>query len=468
MSMILRRDRRAADLGLPLWIATAAAIALLCVPARVAAAGPLTVHASAGLGGVAKPGRWTPISIEIDNAGGQIATDIVVSWGDATLRRQVAFASSAKRRFTVYMRTLEPAGAVRVRLADAGDASADAAVQVLPHDAVVTLCIAGLASVIDAAERCSITLAPDQLPVSARAFEVVDQVLVADDVRLGAGARSTLAQWRSLRALENAGDLGLTPQVTRPMLTRGLPARSTQPIGALAALYVATLLVLGVAGTHRVLSPSSVWLVLAVLITAGGTAAMTIGRVGSSARLTIHHSSLMQQVPGTGASLVTLRGVAEFPAARHFALRVPVDDAMLEASAASGRAAQYQDAGGFPLLDGGFGLGARQAFLVEATVDAQWLAVEGDDRVVRISNRSTVPMRDCAFAPGMSTTEIGDLPPGATVTAQRIGDLAGPLFGCVADLSPISLTESAHDLDLTGTTRIVVYRDRAGLERADD
>ena len=138
MFTILRKARRAADIGLPLWL-PAAAFALLCATPHISTAGgSLTVHASAGLGGVAKPGRWTPVSIEIDNAGGQVATDVVVSWGDATLRRQVTFASSAKRRFTVYMRTLEPGSAVRVRLAD-GDTVAEAAVQVLPHDAVVTL-----------------------------------------------------------------------------------------------------------------------------------------------------------------------------------------------------------------------------------------------------------------------------------------------------------------------------------------
>ena len=86
-----------------------------------------------------------------------------------------------------------------------------------------------------------------------------------------------------------------------------------------------------------------------------------------------------------------------------------------------------------------------------------------DDHIVRVSNRSAVAMRDCRFGMGMSIIEVGDLPPGATTTAERVGDLVGPLFSCTTEQSPLSFTEPARDVDLVGHTQVVVYRHREGL-----
>ena len=312
-------------------------------------------------------------------------------------------------------------------------------------------------------QRCTVTLTPEQLPASARAYEVADEVLTASDLRVSPQSRATLPQWRALRTLEDSGDLGLTAQVTRPMLRRGLPAAAARPVASLAAAYVVALLVLGFAAARLPFKPSRAWLALGAVIATGAAASIAVGRVGASARITIHHSSLMQQLPGTNASLLTLRGVAEFPSASRFQVRVPVDDAMLEPSAASGRGEQRMDDGGYPMLDGQFGMGGRQAFLAEAMVQTQWLAVAGDDRVVRISNRSATTMRECRFASGMSRIDVGELPPGASVTAERIGDVSGPLFSCIASGSPLAFTEPSRDVNLTGTTQIVVYRDRHGV-----
>jgi hypothetical protein len=459
MSTSLRPARRAVDIRLPSCLSAVLAIVLTLAPS--AAAGILTLHASAGLGGLTKPGRWTPVTVEVDNSGGDVSTDLVVSWGDTSLRRHVTFASAGTKRFTVYLRTLEPGSFVKVRLTDA-EAAMEAPVRVLPHDAFVTLCIVAAGSTLETSERCSVTLTPDRLPDSIRAYEIVDEIVTARDVRVGTGARTTLPRWRALHALEESGDLGLTSQVTRPMLRRGLPGKSARPVAALAALYVVALLGLGLAAAHLSIAPTRIWLALGAVIAVGASAAIAVGRIGASARITIHHSSLMQQLPGTSASLLTLRGVAEFPSAARFQLRVPLDDAMLEASAVSGRAEQRVDEGGYPVLDGEFGLGGRQAFLAEAMVDTQWLAVEGDDRAVRISNGSPLTMHECRFASGMSRAAIGELRPGATVSAERTGDVVGPLFSCVVHESPLSFTEPSRPVDLAGTTQVVVYRTRAG------
>jgi hypothetical protein len=387
---------------------------------------------------------------------------VIVSWGDAAVRRRVTFASSGRKRFTVYLRTLEPGSTVGVRLTDS-DAHVETPVRVLPYDVPVTLCIAAVASVPAEPDRCSVILTPDQLPSSARAYEVVDEVLTAADVQLRTIASQALPQWRSLRALDVSGDLGLTPQVTRPMLRRGLPSNSARAVAALAAVYLVLLLVLGVTATRLAVAPTGAWLALGAVIAGVAVASAAVGRVGPGTELTVHHSSVMQQLPGTGASLVTLQAVAEFPVASRFQLRVSADDATIEASAASGRAEQRMDEDGFALLDGEFGLGARRAFVAEATVNTQWLAVEDDDHVVRVSNRSALAMRDCRFGAGMSIIEMGELPPGATAAAERVSDVAGPLFSCTTEQPPLSFTDARRDVALVGLTRVVVYRNRRTL-----
>ena len=74
---------------------------LLTAPAARAAAADQTVtlKAGAGLGGLCRPGRWTPVRVDVDARGSSVSDvvatrEIVVEWGDARVRRTISLAFS--------------------------------------------------------------------------------------------------------------------------------------------------------------------------------------------------------------------------------------------------------------------------------------------------------------------------------------------------------------------------------------
>jgi hypothetical protein len=440
--------------------AAALAVALAASATLAAAQPPVTVSVAAGLGGLVKPGRWAPVLVDVESRGGGLATDLVVTWGDATLTRRVTLVSAGRRRFELYLRTAEAESVVRVRLEAVTPVTVEAPVTVVPHEEAVTLCIATPETPVTEPDRCSIVLPPERLPRSLRAYEIVDEVVTVRGASiLPAAERTALERWRSLRLLETSGDLTLTAQVTRPMRRRGLSPPIAEAVMWATSVYLAGLLIAGLVVASRT-SVSRAWLALGMLVAAGTTLALTIGRVGPASRVRVHHTSLIQQLPGATGSLLTLRGIAEFPAPGTFRLRMPMEEAMIEAAAASGRAPQHVGDDGFPELVGSFGLGGRQMLTAEGLLESQWLRVEGDDRTIHISNRSAVELRDCRFAEGLSPEDAGNMAPGASVTAQRQGEVVGPLFTCILPESPVTFTVDERAVDVIGSTQLVVYRQR--------
>ena len=201
-------------------------------------------------------------------------------------------------------------------------------------------------------------------------------------------------------------------------------------------------------------------MVLTIVIATGTIGAGFVGHFGPGSRVRIHHTSLVQQLPGTTGSLLTLRGIAEFPSADAFQVRLPIHEAMIELAAPSGRAPQQLDDEGFPELAGSFGLGQRRMFTAEALLESQWLRLEGDDRMIHLTNRSHIELRECRFAEGLSARHVGNLAPGATVTAQRLSEVTGPLFTCTLLESPVTFIEDKRAVHVLGPTQLVVYRQR--------
>jgi hypothetical protein len=421
-----------------------------------------TLKVTAGLGGLVKAGRWAPVRVEIDNPQGASSAELELHWGDAIVRRQIALASSGIRRFDLFIRTADAGSLIRATLRSHDrEFVTEHAVTVLAHDTPVTLCVNGVDGWLADASRCTVTLTPQELPNSARGFEIVDEVITADDPRaLPAATRSALDRWRSLSALEASGDLSLTPQVTRPTLLRGLAAASGGAVKMFAGVSIALLLLIGTTGATTRVAPWWVWLAFALVMVIGGGAALALGRVGPGSAIVVHHTSLLQQIAGTSGSLLTLRGVAEFPSDGAVHLRLPLDDAMLEAAAPSARAAHVIDDNGLPILSGRYGFGTRQAFTAEAVTDTQWLSVVERGDVVEVSNRTDGVLHDCRFGDGMSKSDAADLPARATVSATRRGETVGPLFTCTAPIPALTLAERSRPVDMIGTTTVVVYRDR--------
>ena len=126
---------------------------------------------------------------------------------------------------------------------------------------------------------------------------------------------AALAQWEMLKRLDASGDLSLTPQAARPSVTRGLPAATGRGLLAAVAAYVSLLALLGVTCARRPIRLAWMTSSLALAIVMGAGAMLALGRVGSGRAVTVHHRSVVQQIPGTDTALLSMRAVVEFPGA---------------------------------------------------------------------------------------------------------------------------------------------------------
>jgi hypothetical protein len=432
--------------------------------AQVRANDALSLRATAGLGGLVKSGRWVPVQIRITDAGtGVLAPairDIVVTWGDVVVRRAVALAPASAFDLELYTRTTEPTAVIRVEVAGTA-ARTEVPVTVVPHGTPVTVCVVPPDQASTEDVGCSVTLTPRQLPVSARAYEVADQVVTASGFQsIPAPQRRALAVWRALHPLETSGDLSLTPQVTRPAVARGLPAATATAVTWTVIAYVAMILATGFfVATRRFRAPVA-WLAFAGVVGSGLAATMAVGRFGPGSELTVHHTSLLQQIPDTNNSLLTTRGIAEFPSEGDARLRLAVQDGSVEGAVPVGRAELLIDEGGFPVLSGYRGMGSRQSFTSEAVIEQQLLIVAEDGERVQVVNATDSTLRGCRFGDGVSPSEVGDLSPGARAQGLRTGEVIGPLVWCTTSAASIPLASSSHRVQLAGTTTVVAYRRR--------
>ena len=238
----------------------------------------------------------------------------------------------------------------------------------------------------------------------------------------------------------------------------------TPVVGAIGGAYVLALLTAGLVLRAR-RAPLSITAAAFVLATAGACAAIaSIGRVGATRAVHLHHESLLQQLPGAQASVLTMRGIAEFPAFDRFALRLPASDGTLETASPRGGASGALVAEGFPVVAGVFGVAARQSFAGEALVGTQPLAVEEHGGTIAIQNRSAQTLRDCRLGRGLAAAGApapGTLAPGARIEASwsDSGEAAsGPVIRCVADDAPLLFTESQRPVVMHGATTIAAYR----------
>jgi hypothetical protein len=439
--------------------AIAGLVAASIVPLRGA-----TLDAAAGLGGLAKAGRWTPLAVSIASDREAIDAELVVTWGDARLRRAVTLSPGGRKTFELYIRTTDPRGAIDVRLQSGGRdlAVANAPVRVLGADDHVTVCvIADAASPLDSS-ACTATVLTRSLPRSPRGYEVADD-LVWPGTHSGIAPEqdAALRAWRSLEALDASGDLGATPQVSRPLVPRGLPAALTPVVGGIGLAYLTALLCSAALLRSRRARLSRLAAAFAV-ITAGACAAIAaIGRVGATRAVHVHHVTLLQQLPDTQASVLTVRGIAEFPAFDRFALRLPSADGTLETASASGTASGVLDADGFPVVTGVFGVAGRQSFAGEAVVDVYPLVIENRGAMIAIENRSGRTLRDCRLGRGLAASMSGTLEPGAHIEASRTGSSdeapGGPVITCVSDEAPLPFTETQRPVIMHGETTIAAY-----------
>ena len=436
----------------------------VCVPAtRAYAAGEVVLQAAAGVGGLAKADRWTPVRAVVTFSGTDLSADLTVAWGEFRLSRQLSFASPGTRTFELFVRTPEAAPLVRLEVISNGStlASVDAPVRVLAQDEWVRLCVLPLSPAHTDTATCTATSSTGTLPSSMRGYETVDEVVWSDDGGerdLTPSQRTALDGWQAIRRLDRSGDLSLAPQPARPTLVRGFPADTSRTLIVAMTLYVALLAIPGFTLGLRGRNALRAYGVAAAAIIVSTCAVVFAGRAAPGRPVNVHHASLLQQIPGTASSLLTVRAIAEFPAFSTYSLEAAIADAALESSSTAGRAVQSVNGDGHPVLAGTFGLGARHAFLVEGVADVQPIAVTMDGSIVRAVNQTEHLLHDCRFGDGFPEFDPRVLEPGASMSAAPLSEGIGPIVTCAMRVLPVTLRAGERAVSATGVTVVAAYR----------
>src|SRR5690349_16135478 len=118
-------------------------VATVLAPAASSFAGTLALKAQAGLAGLGRAGRWAPVHISVDNTDRDFTGDLVVSWGDAVVRRALTLGNPARADLVLYVRAADVRDVVSVRMEANGAVlqSVEAPIRLQSLDEDLTLCV---------------------------------------------------------------------------------------------------------------------------------------------------------------------------------------------------------------------------------------------------------------------------------------------------------------------------------------
>ena len=428
---------------------------LAAVPTR---AGEVVLKVQAGLSGLARPGRWTPVRVDVETRGETsreaAAGEIVVEWGDARVRRALTLASPSHKQVEIYIRTADARDSITVRVlvADREMATTVAPVRLVAPAEPLTVCIAPVNTWPTSGMTCAATIKPESLPRSWRGYAAADDVVWPPGGKptLTVEQHTALDRWRVVQAIENA-------ESTVPSAGDVTPALHALQRTSTAMLVYAAALGILVWPLNRVRSRSlAVYPVIAAAVVAGSIVAIAAGRIGPGARVHVSQSAVVEQVAGTKGSSVLARAVAEFPAFGPIELRADGVDGAIVLRGGARRDLRF-DENGAPIVAGTYGLGATAAFEVEATTPFEALSATFTGASVRVTNISAREMRDCRFGSGFSRQSVGRLASGQHVEAVRQGPEIEPVFSCKLDAAVVEFAESGRPIDNNGTAVIVLH-----------
>jgi hypothetical protein len=419
----------------------------------------VTLKAVAGLGGLSRPGRWTPVQVDVD-ARGQAAADdvatgeIVVEWGDARVRRAISVASPSHKQVELYIRTADARDSLTVRLLIHGReiATTEAPVRLVAPADAFTACVAPANTWSVSGVTCSTTINPNALPHSWRGYSAADDLVWQSGGRtmLSAEQQTALEQWRAVQAIENVETSSPSIAALAP------PARALYRTGTAMLAYTLALGVF-VWPLSRIRSRSLfAYPVIAALVAVGSVAAIASGRIGPGCSVHVSQAAVVQQLAGTTGSLVQAHGVAEFPSLGAVEVRAIHADGEMAIRGGRDRRDLRFDENGAPLFAGTYGLGATATFEVEAVTAFEALRAASRGTTVRVSNISTHQLRACRFGAGFSRLNVGSLAPGQSVEAERRGEPGDAVFSCTLAAPVIELTESGRSIDSDGTAVVMI------------
>jgi hypothetical protein len=441
-----------------------AVLCLLLIPLAIsghaAPAASLEVRVTAGLDGVTKPGRWTPIRVDISSTASRRA-DLLVEWGAASLRRSLEIAAGATQRHEVYLQTMAVGATVAVRVVAGAEelGAATAALRTLRADEPFTVCVVPSDGGVSGA--CTARPAAATLPRSLRGYDAADRVVIdGDHGALSTEQRSALTRWRALKALDDEGSLSATDRPRSIMPALASKGKTGGGLRAGIVLYVLALFGTGLAAAALRLRAPAALAAIALVVIAGATATVAVGRSGWPSAVLLHHATLVQQLPGERGSIVTMQGALEFPANGHAAVHALVNDAAF--AGVDHWRHQSLDESGYPGIAGTFGLGQRQPFTLFAVHDFAPILVARRGTAVVVSNLSEENLSNCRFANGALAGAEGILPAGGSVSAELEEPVVGPVVTCALASLPVPFTAGARDVRPVGRTILAAYLPATG------
>jgi hypothetical protein len=363
----------------------------------------------------------------------------------------------------MYVRTPDPRDVISVRLIS-GDgllAETQAPVRVVPYAAAARLNVCGPYRDVLTDRRCDVEVTPSALPTSWRGLDAADTVwLLPEEI-----ASLTATQRRGLEL----------HAAQAPLLQNGLGTPTVGPVPddrewhtrSIALLGGFVLAVVLVLSAVRLRGAGGTVAAIAVCSGLGSVAVLGAGRIGPGASIVVHHAASVDQYEGADSSLLTMRGVAEFPAFGDYVLRSDLEDATLFADDATG--SMQIDAAGFPTLSGRYGLGETRPFRLEAVAPATLVRVDRVNHDVQLTNVSRLTLKDCAFV-AAGTRVTRELPPGAAISGSISDEDADPAVTCTIPEIPWRLSERQYPVVMHGPTALVIHlkasdRAAAGSDR---
>ncbi|MES1255273.1 MAG: hypothetical protein ABUS56_06695 [Acidobacteriota bacterium] len=432
--------------------ASVLAASVLTPPCLFAAEG-LGLGVDAGIGGVAKAGRWCPVRISIDNTGQSLDGEIVVTWGDSVVHRRVVVPAPSRQRFDMEIRTNDARPEVHVQLIAGGVEvrSINVPLRTLPPDSETTLCVT---STVADESTCEAETPPSRLPRSMRGYDAVERVVWREsESGLTAEQRSALEAWRAYRRLAEAGALAAPPRAMAP--ASGAPTEPSLALGTVGMLvYACALGAMGVAVHRFRWRPLPFYAMVVATTTCGAAAAGLAGRAGPSSAVQVRYASTLQQL-AAGRSLISARGHLAFPAFDTYQVRAVIADAELAPASRSGSRA-WLDEGGYPVVAGTHGLAASQAFALDGVAPLAPLEIERRANHIRVTNASDVELQACQFSAGVAPRDLGVLGPGRSAEgiASDTSDGADLTVSCLLARPPIEFVDPRYEVRVDGTAML--------------
>lgn len=426
-----------------------AAIAALAAGPAYAGSDAPRLHATAGLGGIGKAGRWTPVRVLVEAADEDLTGQLVVEWGGARVRREIALAAPSRKTFDIYIQSGDVRDEITVRLFVGGRErrTVAAPIRVASIDEPITVCVDGGTNG-DEAVDCSTTLAADDLPRSWRGYDAADSVVWLGDRRsdLDEDQRGALDLWRAVRRSE----------IDSPRPAGALPATiwPPSPLARDVAWYVVVLGLVAAGLRASRARASLTYSAIAALATVGSLAASASG---SHAPLALHYVGTVEQFAGAADGIATVRAAVESPSAGRMVLHTAGVDGAIEVSPSSDSSlGAGLDVDGNAAIAGRIGRGSSAVFTLEASGRLGPFAIAARGGTVQVTNVSGRPLYGCEFPPGFPQ-DVRELEPGRSVESRQGIEENDPVVTCRTAAPPVVFVEPNHPVGMDGETIAVVH-----------